>query len=404
MIAERLRQARIVAAMTQNEVVEALRIHCDVKLTKAGLSKYERGGSIPKPTVLRALAKVLGVTVGFFLEPAVIKVRWLAFRKAMSLAGTEQERIKAVAVSQVEAFLSLSTALEPNRHCRKIIPQTVKTPEDAETAAAELRKQWRLGEQPIESVTTVIENAGGIVLEIGDHEDLFDGLAGWAGETDPVIVVSPSVSDDRRRFSLAHELGHLYMDVGAVDERTEERLAHRFAAAFMVPAATVRRELGAKRRHLDLRELAILKLKYGLSMQAWVYRASDLGIIDAGHKRTLFAEFTRRGWRKSEPIKFEGRERPIRLKQLAVRAFAEGLLSRTQTLRICPEALHDLDGLETPTVSSMDPRNLMKLSRTERDRLLEQAATLAEQDYKAGSELTYFDANREEDESGLSER
>ena len=46
------------------------------------------------------------------------------------------------------------------------------------------------------------------------------------------------------------------MDVQRVDGTMEERLAHRFAAAFLVTAATARRELGHKRRHLDLRELA----------------------------------------------------------------------------------------------------------------------------------------------------
>ena len=54
------------------------------------------------------------------------------------------------------------------------------------------------------------------------------------------------------------------MDVGDVDERTEETLAHRFAAAFLVTATTARRELGSKRRHLDFRELTMLTQKHGL--------------------------------------------------------------------------------------------------------------------------------------------
>ena len=318
MIGERIKQARVAAGLTQDEVVAAL-VELAQPLTKAGLSKYERGGSTPKPTMLRALARVFGVTADFFLEAPHVKVAWLAFRKAKSLGKAEEEQIKTVAAAQVEAFVTLCRALEPSRVPSAPEKSKVRSVGDVEKAASSLREHWRLGDQPIESVTTTIEDSGGIVLEMGGQDDLFDGLSGWADDTTPVVVVSSSVSDDRRRFSLAHELGHLFMDVGKVDTKTEERLAHRFAAAFLVPASTARRELGEKRRHLDFRELAMLKLKHGLSMAAWIFRASDLDIIDESHARTLFAELSARGWRKEEPVKFVGREQPFRLRQLTVR-------------------------------------------------------------------------------------
>ena len=84
------------------------------------------------------------------------------------------------------------------------------------------------------------------------------------------------------------------MDVRDVNERTEENLAHRFAASFLVTATTARRELGVKRRHLDFRELAMLKQKHGLSMQAWILRAADLAIIERSHARVLLAEMKRK--------------------------------------------------------------------------------------------------------------
>ena len=278
-IGQRVRQARIAAGMTQDEVVDAL-AGIGVSLTKGGLSKYERGGSTPKPTVMRALAKVLAVETSYFLDEPSLELRWLGFRKLSRMGKKRQERVKSLAASEVEVFLTLRRALEPAREDVAPPQTSVRRPEDAEKAAESLRKQWRLGDQPIESVTATIEDGGGLVVETRNDDDVFDGLSGWANETVPVIVVSSDVSDDRRRFSLAHELGHLFMDVGKVDEGTEEKLAHRFAASFLVTAATARRELGMKRRHLDFRELAMLKQKHGLSMQAWILRAADLAIID----------------------------------------------------------------------------------------------------------------------------
>ena len=395
MVGQRIKQARIAAGMTQDEVVDALSA-AGVKLTKGGLSKYERGGSTPPASILRSLARVLAVDSHYFLEERPVELEWVAFRKAARLSKKKQERVKALAESHVEVFLSLLHALEPGRERKPLPPRsTIAGPNDAEHSAETLRKHWRLGEQPIESVTAAIEDGGGVVVEADGDDGLFDGLSGWANGTVPVIVVSRATSDDRRRFSLAHELGHLFMEIGEVDAKTEERLAHRFAAAFLVTAATARRELGEKRRHLDLRELAMLKQKHGLSMQAWIFRAADIGIIDESHARTLFAEMSARGWRREEPVEFTGQERPQKLRQLTVRALAEGLLSMMQAERICPGITRDAPDEEA--TQAVSTRSLLRLTKQERDRLMEQAAAIVAEDYEDGGKLSGFESLAEED-------
>ncbi len=395
MIGNRIKQARTASGMTQDEVVKALAGE-DISLTKAGLSKYERSGSTPKPSVMRALGRVLGVDASYFLEEPAIDVRWLAFRKASRLGKRWQERAKALAEWQLEVFLALRHALEPTAGEAQLTPRTpVREPDDAEHAAESLRHRWLLGDQPIESVTASIEDGGGVVVEAGDEEDLFDGLSGWANKTVPVVVVSSAVSDDRRRFSLAHELGHLFMDVQDVDKKTAERLAHRFAAAFLVTAATARRELGNKRRHLDVRELAMLKQKHGLSMQAWIFRAADLGIIEQSHARTLFAKMSARGWQREEPPDFHGHERPQKLRQLTIRALAEGLLTHLQAERICPGVTRNVD--EEEPVGSLDARSLLRMPKGERDRLMEQAAALVADEHKDRGGLSGLESLSEED-------
>lgn len=391
MIAQRIKQARIAAAMTQDEVVAAL-VASGHPLTKAGLSKYERGGSVPKANTLRALGKVFGVPADFFIEQQAVSIEWLAFRKASAMTRSAQERVKTLALAQVEAFVALRQALEPAQPFPRVPRTKVSSLDDAEAAAARVRKYWHVGEAPIESVTAAIEDAGGVVVESDAPVD-FDGLSGWVGGATPVVVVASSTSDDRRRFSLAHELGHLCMDVGEAAPKVAETLAHRFAAAFLVPPETARRELGHRRLRLDLRELSMLKLKHGLSMQAWVYRATDLGIIDAAHGRSLFAEFSAKGWRRNEPVRLEGRERPMRLRQLTVRAHAEGLITSAQAERICPEAVRLDDGKSAGSASRNDARALLKLPRSERERLLARAAMHVRGDYGGGGALGGFEAD-----------
>jgi len=396
MIGQRIKQARVAAGMTQDQVIAAL-VAERISLTKGGLSKYERGGSTPKSTVMRGLAEVLGVEASFFLEEPLIQIRWLAFRKGSRMGKTRQERVKAMAESQLEAFLTLKNALVPTSDDDLPGPMSVSRAEHAEEAADSLRRSWRLGEQPIESVTAAIEDGGGVVVETGGSEDMFDGLSGWANETVPVIVVSRAGEDDRRRFNLAHELGHLFMDVRAEDKKAEEKLANRFAAAFLVTATTARRELGIKRRHLDLRELMMLKQKHGLSMQAWIYRAADLGIIEQAHARSLFAEMGSRGWRRHEPVEFKGEERPKKLRLLTVRALAEGLLSHRQAERICPGMTREVGEMEGEPAEVLNARSLSRMPKDARDRLMEQAATTVAEEYDTDGGLSGLEALSEED-------
>jgi len=399
MVGQRLREARIAAGMTQGEVIAALD-RVGASLTKAGLSKYERGGSVPKATMLRDLARVLNVRTAYFFHEPQVTLTWLAFRKASTLSQKRQERVKLNASKKVEAILALVQALhaEKNTSDDKIEPTPVNNLDDVETAAENLRDAWRLGEQPIDSVTDTIEIRGGIVAEadVDDAPD-FDGLSGWANERVPVTVVSKQTPDDRRRFSLAHELGHLFMDCGDIDAKTEERWAHRFAAAFLVPRHVVHQELGEQRRRLNFKELSILKRKHGLSMQAWIYRAYDLGIIDERHKRTLFTDFAARGWRRIEPVQYVGREKPQRLKQLAARAFAEGVITQERAEQLCPGVTKEMTDAASHTVESLDPRNLQKLPRADRERLLKQAAELIHNEYRGRGDLSGMEFLAEED-------
>ena len=118
MIGQRIRQARIASGMTQDEAVESLASFRGPSLTKAGLSKYERGGSLPKPVMHRALARVFGVPADFFLEENKVAVRWLAFRKGSTLNKAQERQLQTVAAAQVEAFVTLVRALEPRRESR----------------------------------------------------------------------------------------------------------------------------------------------------------------------------------------------------------------------------------------------------------------------------------------------
>ena len=387
MISQRIRQARTVCGFSQDAVVTALSKR-GVALTKAALSKYERGASVPRATLLNHLGAVLNVAPEYFLRETQVNVAWLAFRIRATAGARERERFQATARERVEAYLNLRETLVPEKpHC---FPprEKVSSPAEAEQAAEHLRQVWQLGDRPVESMTETIEDHDGIVVELAGAGEAVDGLAGIANDWHPVVAVDPGVPDDRKRFTLAHELGHLLMDTASAQTPKDgERLANRFASAFLVPASVARRELGAKRPRLSLDELELLKTKHGLSMQAWLYRARDCGIIDEAHFNTLFDRLTRAYGRRTEPVEFKGRERPLRFRQMVLRALAEGIVDRTQARRWCPEL-----GFPAPATTPMTAATLRQLPAEQRDALLAAVAEDAAETYRTDPALNGFDA------------
>ncbi|WP_245189514.1 ImmA/IrrE family metallo-endopeptidase [Lunatimonas salinarum] len=70
-----------------------------------------------------------------------------------------------------------------------------------------------------------------------------------------------------------------------------------------------------------------MKQQYGISMQALVYRAKDLGLISENYLKQFYIVFTQLGYRSSEPVAYEGVEHSNRFSQLLFRALAEEFIS-----------------------------------------------------------------------------
>lgn len=390
MIGDRIRQARLAAGLTQDELVARL-AEQGQRITKAGISKYELNKSMPKASFVLALARSLGVRSSYFLQEPTVSAEWLAFRKHARLPEKAQDQIRATALNIAEGQLWLRSTLYP-RERLQLPTLPIRSLDEAEAAAEKLRARWGLGEAPIESVTQTTEDHGGVVIGWESNAGAFDGLAGWLNKEAPVIVTNTAVAPDRRRFTLAHELAHLLMGKRpASDEDEAERLAHRFAGAFLVPAAVARRELGERRRHLSLDELALLKLKYGMSLQAWVHRAHDLGIIDRALYDALYEEIKRRGWKEREEPECEAAEEPARLKQMTLRALSEGIITEERALQLCPGCIVPRPAVR-PEGRRYTARELLKLPREERERILAAQAEEAAEEYRTNPELTEFEA------------
>lgn len=340
MLGPRIKQGRMAAGLSLRDLAQAAGV------SAMAISKYEREQIRPSSETLLRLAKALGVRTEYFFRQSDIELSEVEFRKHAKLSVKDEGKALEDVREQLERWLELEAVIPaswPKAFALpRGLPAGVAAYDDIEALAERLRTAWQLGTGPIRNLIDKMEEEGiKVILTPHDGGKKFDGLVAKAnGHT--VIVVGQGWPGDRQRFTLAHELGHLALNGRLAPGLDEERACNRFAGAFLVPREEATRVLGASRTWLEPRELYLLKHEWGLSMNGWIHRAEDLGILNKAATRRHWEHFARQGWRESEPGDPYPMERPWRFAQLVYRALAEDLIGESKAAELLGIPLAEL--------------------------------------------------------------
>lgn len=346
MIGYRLKVARSASSLSLRALAGAM----GSLVSAQAIGKYERNEDMPSSRVLMALAAALDVTEEYLLSEDDLALEGVDFRKKAGTSSREEAALEARAIHMLERYLTIEDLLQMRSvewEQPRSAPHPVADMRDAEDAARSVREDWGLGNAPIPQLAELLEERGIKVLSL--DLDNIDGLAAKVRRKDRnaarVIVIKRSTWSERKRFNLAHELGHMVIaPSGGVDE---EKAAHRFAGAFLMPADALRAEVGANRSSISIGELVALKKRYGVSIQALTYRCKDLGIINQAAFGRLFKIFAERGWRRApfeEPeTMLPELEEPKRFERLCYRALAEGIIGESRAAELLGISIRELD-------------------------------------------------------------
>ena len=289
--------AREARGITQMELADL------VGINRSNISRFEQEFCGFSDEVVIKLIKALHFPEHFFLQNEEILPPAL-YRK--------RDQVPAKTLTYVEANinilrLNLQKLIETMKLEAPKLPafpvSEVGSPEDA---AIKLRKLWKFPKGAIENLTEILEQNGIITVPVDFKTDRIDSRSILIDNKYPVIFYNKSLLGDRLRFSLSYELGHLVMHSRQMFLSTEEvgHEANIFAAEFLMPEKDIKGEF---KEGLTLDILAKLKKEWKVSMQALLYRASDLDLLTDNQKRYIIGQFNALKIRRREPVELDVR-------------------------------------------------------------------------------------------------
>lgn len=271
-----------------------------VGLSQSNLSKYEKGIGPLSTDVLNRIIDFLGFPTDFYEKKISNIAENAHYRRKKGM--TKNERSQIDLSNKLLGYIvdQMGESVEfPDMSFRMIDLEDGYTPE---TVAQYTRKYLGLKDEPVRNIFSLLERNGIIIIELDYDVDLFDGVSFLTDGGYYVIIINKNFSNDHKRFTLAHELGHLIMHTSneflISEYRDKENEANRFASEFLMPSDAISNSL----RGLKLQYLVELKRYWLTSMASIVRRAKDLKCITNEKYKYFSIELSRRGYRKSEPV------------------------------------------------------------------------------------------------------
>jgi Zn-dependent peptidase ImmA (M78 family)/DNA-binding XRE family transcriptional regulator len=297
--------ARVAAGLTQGDLARRL------GKTQPFISQVERGERDIPTELLPRWSEACGVPESYFSRkhgPLSDAVSGMVHRRMKTLP------VKPFHLATAHVRL---TSLELDSLFAEVdVQPSVQVPEMPEgigpvDAASAVRRAWRIPEGPLPNLVSLIESAG-IPVVLTDQFHQKQSATSHRGHCfEWMIVLNQNHPASRRRFTLAHELGHICLQHDAAlsvnddDARRMEKEADVFAGALLMPPEDATREL----RNLSFVRLVSLKQRWNVSIAFLIRQALDHDLIDARRRQGLEIELSSQpGGRRREPAEFPAEE------------------------------------------------------------------------------------------------
>ncbi len=305
-------------------------------LSTRSVSLYENGHAEPTDETLRQLASVLEVDPEFLAGPDVdeIPVDAVSFRALSKMTARQRDR----ALSAGRVALLINDWIEARFELPgPDIPSL--TGYDPESAAQVVRARWGLGERPVANMLHLVESRGVRIYSLTAENSQLDAYSlYWHGQ--PFIFLNTAKSGERGRFDAAHELGHLVLHGEHLvpNRPAAETEANRFAAAFLMPRASV---LAQGLRDATPDRILAAKRIWKVAAIALAHRLYELDLLTDWGYRAVCVQLSQWGYRRTEPQGIDRESSQLLAKVLrSVRDHGETFATMAGAVGISTAELH----------------------------------------------------------------
>lgn len=345
-LGRRIAQAREDSGKTQSELADL------IGLDRTAVVRLEAGSRKVSATELVAIASALERPIDWFVTespPAVIS------RRQNSVAGGLSRRLD-LALENVARDIAYMIEQDLLPHRGRALHAAPRSYEDAENLARIVRREAGLREGPIHDLQSVCEQLGlfAFSLALGTGSD--DAAYVEVGELG-VAVVNGTTEAGRRRFSLAHELGHhvvgdAYEPEPRLGASNTERMLDVFAAHFLMPRSAVQNTWGEFRDRSARLAATAVAVRFRVSWTAACNQLRDLGIIDSRERDLLVDNDLRKGEMLELGERWVPELEPPSVPPGYAKAVVDAYRSRRLTQARTVELLHDtITESELPAVA-----------------------------------------------------
>jgi len=310
--------AREYRALTQKKLADASLIkQPQIAMLEGGVA------NAASAETMEAISKALDFPMEFFYqsEPRLgFGSSSVYYRKMSAITASDRKSISSITNLTRIGLKRLLDAVEVDSDL--ILPRVdLKDVEGSPgKAAAIVRAAWSLPDGPIQNLTNFVERSGVIIVESDFGTRGISGTGMRLANLSPLIFVNTTLTPDRYRFTLAHELAHLVLH--DAPHETMEDEADEFASELLMQKSEFKVSVSQFGGRPTLRNLIALKPYWKVSVSAMIMRMGQLGIISEQTKRSLFIQMSNLKMRLDEPQPFS-KERPALYSKLVKSAIGD---------------------------------------------------------------------------------
>lgn len=308
---KRLKMARIYRGLTTKDLAE--KIGCQ----RQTISMYENNlQSNPSESIISKISKELNFPFRFFYEKNIsFPYSSVYFRSLLTTTKKyrEEVQLKLDFINIIYDFLK-EYIIFPKLDLPNFNQENLKR--DPEKTANLLREYWNLGNRPIENIIYEVEKHGILVSSFSTNNSSNNYVDALSKRIDNgaymkylIAYSNNKTSAARIHFDIAHELGHICLHLWDIDSdeleessyfKEKEREANKFASAFLLPRESFKKDV--ENTPLNISGYIELKNKWHVSIQAMLYRAFDLKVINIDEYQLMIRRLQKNKMRRNEPL------------------------------------------------------------------------------------------------------